>query len=251
MPMDGREATRSQGASEPGGYALPAPARSPDAPWHPAARGAAVPASQHGWRTATIALCAMLVAAGGTYLFVDSRQPEPTQALVASTPAPTPSATPTSPAASAQPAPSGTSPSASASPPRTDEPAASPTRAQGSGLGTGAPVRPTVVVPEPPDTGEVYTPFYAVVLTSKEAASGGLAAAQALAPVVESAGYRSLVFDSSDFTSLRPGYAVLAAGPYSDRATAKAQISALRGLSDEFQNAYDRCVGTAGDCPSQ
>jgi hypothetical protein len=72
--------------------------------------------------------------------------------------------------------------------------------------------------------------------------------AQRAATVVAAKRYPSGVLLSDDYPSLKAGLWVAYAGPYPDRATAEAAVSAL--ADDGIGGAYARCAGTVADCSS-
>jgi hypothetical protein len=94
----------------------------------------------------------------------------------------------------------------------------------------------------PVATGELASPTWIVVITSE----GDEAAATASAQRAADAGYPTGVLRSDDYPSLRPGFWVAYAGPYSDQAAAEAGSAEL--AADGFANTYRRCVGEQSDC---
>ncbi|NHC12899.1 hypothetical protein [Motilibacter deserti] len=109
--------------------------------------------------------------------------------------------------------------------------------------------------PEPettaPDAGSALptSMFYTVVMSSNTAADGGHEAALEDARNIEAAGYEALVFRSDDYSNLRPGYWVAAAGVHSTLAEARAEANALRDVVPGIEVPYPRCVGTEEECP--
>lgn len=95
-------------------------------------------------------------------------------------------------------------------------------------------------------SGTSSAPAFMVIVASKTEADGGFAAAQAFADRLTEAGWYSSVFFSSEYSSLRPGYWVAAAGPFQDVGEASRASEQLKG--EGFDVAYPRCVGTAADC---
>lgn len=247
--------------------AEPTVALGPPPPDDPDARGSRFPLP------ALLALLVLLIAGGGLLLFalrddpaetagpVDltvTQAPATTPPPVVVTPEPTELATPT-----ATPLPSDAttaSPGATTTsdPTATLDPTASPglttpvPTSPGTSSGTTTPF-PTGGTTSAPTTGATLpatTPFYVVIVASKNEAEGGRAAAEATLTQVRSAGQPALLFQSSQYGSLRSGYWVAAAGPFSDRASAIAAVPQVRAASPSFAEAYARCVGTAAECAS-
>jgi hypothetical protein len=103
-------------------------------------------------------------------------------------------------------------------------------------------VPPSSTTTAPVATGELASPTWIVVITSE----GDEAAATASAQRAADAGYPTGVLRSDDYPSLRPGFWVAYAGPYSDQAAAEAGSAEL--AADGFANTYRRCVGEQSDC---
>jgi hypothetical protein len=78
-------------------------------------------------------------------------------------------------------------------------------------------------------------------------AQGGKAKAMALAASLRASGDHPRVFPSSTYSSLRPGFWVVAVGDFgADRAAAAA--AAANYLHRGYTEAYARCLGTAAQC---
>ena len=128
----------------------------------------------------------------------------------------------------------------------------SPTAAASTPAATVPSVEPTTVAPPTAEVSRwapAATPFYTAIVSSKSDADGGRAAAEADAARIEQAGQRALVFFSSDYSHLRPGYWVAAAGVYSTVDEARSAAASLAAVVPGGTLVYPRCVGTAEQCP--
>jgi hypothetical protein len=94
-------------------------------------------------------------------------------------------------------------------------------------------------------TGDLDTPTWIVVVSSEADEAG----ATVLAQRVAADGHPAGVLRSDDYPSLNKGFWVAYAGPYPDRSSATAAVSALEAAG--YSGTYVRCAGTKKDCGTE
>jgi hypothetical protein len=94
-------------------------------------------------------------------------------------------------------------------------------------------------------TGELATPTWIVVVSSEADEAG----ATAIAERVMADGHPAGVLRSDEYPSLNKGFWVAYAGPYPDRSTATAAMSALE--AGGYSGTYARCAGSKKDCGTE
>jgi hypothetical protein len=94
-------------------------------------------------------------------------------------------------------------------------------------------------------TGDLDTPTWIVVVSSEADEAG----ATVLAQRVAADGHPAGVLRSNDYPSLNKGFWVAYAGPYPDRSSATAAVSALESAG--YGGTYVRCAGTKKDCGTE
>jgi serine/threonine protein kinase len=90
------------------------------------------------------------------------------------------------------------------------------------------------------------TPFWTVLLASRDDLHGGRAAAAREARDASSLGVEASVLHSTKFSSLNPGYWVVYTGRFADEGPAAERARGLHARG--FADAYARCVGTLSEC---
>ncbi len=111
---------------------------------------------------------------------------------------------------------------------------------------------PTPTAPAPEAVPAPGTPsaVWAVFISSSTESQGGAASAAADVARLQAKGYDAFTLYSSNYSSLKPGYHVAAAGPVASEAEAKALARRVRGAGfGDGSTTYPRCVGTAPPCP--
>lgn len=175
------------------------------------------PAGRSGRALPMLAAVVLLAVLGGiVVLIVQQRQPDATSAPFAARP--------------------------SSSSPTSASPQGSPATVTPGVPSTPRPSPPPVVLPTP--DAAVTTPFFTVVIGSKQ----HRADADRLVPRVQLTGYPPLVFHSSPYPSLRPGYWVISGGVFSSMAAARVAAIDLQRSFPDVRPVYPRCVGSTGDC---